>query len=846
MNVNLSAGSSFEFYDRNPLFSKEGQHTLDIDIDLGDPQNAYVYHDMHRIDCPRRPSGRAAVLFSEKGIVIKGTEIVLEIDERKAKIQIVSGNSELNYLSGGDQTLHSLDLGSTPELTPEVAMQSLTPGTYDFVCSPVCVKNEFLLSGTFMYVNAEDNVIYNEMCIGANKQATFVTGTTFNPLPYLYAIVERVVQALGYTMKANFIREDPAMSKLVVINGYHSRNYAEMMPNMLIDDFLTMVENFTGCVIVVDQAEKKVEILQQNFFYDNAGEEVIDSSDIIGDIQRKYDEDSPEGLLHHNVSYDFPKTETYNYWAIDKELWKTLLIEDCPDHSSEYTDPVFKEHFMNCWLHMNDGVMPTWGWSKDTVAAKYNRSIVYRDKGYTDNNLIVLRAIDDREKPTAMCIRIVNQYSGHYDERTDDELKLKIIPTEIVWWQDAYRNDRKVFLPVPFARQSDIPDTESTDSNEKGLNEFINEGAEQDNMEERLFVGFYLGKKNCNWQYNATSFIYLPVVVPSNIVEATTYALYGSEDYRGKWTGGYWAFPCFLRTARHDYGEPLCNMQILGETGMYNRYYKNTLNINFTQPVSIKFRSLDLRDSRKIFIIGNQRFFCAELKHRATANAVSEVIEGTFYQVLDNAEEVLPQRTITITAKVYQKEGRIVFLSSESLPCNVSFAFIARSAQTVMRKVFTMQKGTRAAYFYSSLMAYNNFAFDGDITPAVDDGRTTYTAEVVPVQTKEVDVSVAFLASTEHVGGTIDVRTSEVLEYPIEVEVGYSDGTQFRTCNVTIEAGTSRGTTEISELSEGDFSMAIMRTDDNDTNRYLPDNAQEPAGWAPPRQQDEVVPDDEE
>ena len=253
-----------------------------------------------------------------------------------------------------------------------------------------------------------------------------------------------------------------------------------------------------------------------------------------------------------------------------------------------------------------------------------------------------------------------------------------------------------------------------------------------------------------------------------------------------------------------------------------------------------------MRDSRKIFIIGNQRFFCAELKHRATANAVSEVIEGTFYQVLDNADEALPQRTITITAKVYQKEGCIVFLSSESLPCDVSFAFIARSSQSVMRKVFTMQKGTRTAYFYSSLMAFNSFAFDGDITPAVDDGRTTYTTEVVPVQTKEVYVSVAFLASTEHIGGTIDVRISEVLEYPIEVEVGYSDGTQFRTCNVTIGAGTSRGTTEISELPDGEFTMAIMRTDDNDTNRYMPDNAREEAEWAPPRQQDEVVPDDEE
>ena len=62
--VNLSKNAKFEFFDRNPLFPKEGQHTLDIDIDLGDPQNAMVYKHLHRIDVAKRPYGRPAMLCS--------------------------------------------------------------------------------------------------------------------------------------------------------------------------------------------------------------------------------------------------------------------------------------------------------------------------------------------------------------------------------------------------------------------------------------------------------------------------------------------------------------------------------------------------------------------------------------------------------------------------------------------------------------------------------------------------------------------------------------------------------------------------------------------------------------
>ena len=41
--VNISKGTRTDYYEKNPFFTNEGDYTLDIDINLNDPQNAKPY-----------------------------------------------------------------------------------------------------------------------------------------------------------------------------------------------------------------------------------------------------------------------------------------------------------------------------------------------------------------------------------------------------------------------------------------------------------------------------------------------------------------------------------------------------------------------------------------------------------------------------------------------------------------------------------------------------------------------------------------------------------------------------------------------------------------------------------
>ena len=138
-----------DFYTSNPFFTKKGEWTLDIDINLHDPQNALVYKSINRIDVRTHPTNRTAVLFNADRLILHGTEVIDSIDENKAKIQLVGGNSELNYLGGISRHIQDVDmgimnLGNTEQEMLDNAVASWG-GSYpdqEWVCLPVCIKNE--------------------------------------------------------------------------------------------------------------------------------------------------------------------------------------------------------------------------------------------------------------------------------------------------------------------------------------------------------------------------------------------------------------------------------------------------------------------------------------------------------------------------------------------------------------------------------------------------------------------------------------------------------------------------------------------------------------------------------
>lgn len=106
--VALPEDFSFELIRENPFFTKGGSFTFDISLNLDIPTNAKLYKHINRFNSATLFRNRSARLVVDGRTLLNGLEIILEINELSVSIQLASGNSELNFLVGGEKNYHLL------------------------------------------------------------------------------------------------------------------------------------------------------------------------------------------------------------------------------------------------------------------------------------------------------------------------------------------------------------------------------------------------------------------------------------------------------------------------------------------------------------------------------------------------------------------------------------------------------------------------------------------------------------------------------------------------------------------------------------------------------------------
>lgn len=118
-SVTLPQGLDLKIKQQNPLITKNGTFTLDLTLSLLERNNSILYKHIERLQAAAAFDNRKALLISDGHIIINGTEAFISNTNEEVKIQLLSGNSELNYFMGTDAYISSLDLGAETDLSNE-------------------------------------------------------------------------------------------------------------------------------------------------------------------------------------------------------------------------------------------------------------------------------------------------------------------------------------------------------------------------------------------------------------------------------------------------------------------------------------------------------------------------------------------------------------------------------------------------------------------------------------------------------------------------------------------------------------------------------------------------------
>lgn len=276
-DVALSDNVSFEYYRENPFISKKGAYSLDIDINLSDKDNAKIFAGMKRFNSKSYSDSASAELYDGARLVCKGTAIVLSKDDNLLKLQIVSDNSELNYICENSDKARSLPLGSASfSKSQAIENANLFYPQVNFTFPQILAYNNDRLG--YPYLNCYGNIVPGQFDYDPVR-------SRLAPQPFLLYYVSSVIDALGYRLVSNSFASDIRWRRLIMVNPYLTSDFARMLPDWTVSQLVEELEHFFGGFYIVDSNNSTARFVSVKQWYQTApvvyvNDNVLDNFDI--------------------------------------------------------------------------------------------------------------------------------------------------------------------------------------------------------------------------------------------------------------------------------------------------------------------------------------------------------------------------------------------------------------------------------------------------------------------------------------------------------------------------------------------------------------------------------------
>lgn len=440
--VVLSENFELELITENPYFTRNGEYTYDIDIDLRDAHNRSIYQNINRSDVTKGIKNRKATLMSGALEIISGMEVVLSIENYTAKIQIVAGNSQLNY-EGGDTNIRSMLLDGI-SMSSQEAVNTLFGNfpEYKVVYPPIVNYTE----------SNGDMSILNNVQVG--EDISFTDVENISPQYYLLYVVENLITKLGFTKGVNELEDDPVWSRLFIVNPYKDSILQELLPDWTINEFIEQIELFLDCIISIDKVNGRFNIISLNKYFEN--QDIVYLDNVIDDsVEKTFDVDTNYAFAYKYVSYDLPSDKYYNCLKLKDGVRENCSIVSSPEWDDFQTQ--YEQYYSGPYiLHSDD-------YGLDYVVTDYSVS------GETKKGLIIVDRFKD---------------AGDLDSR--DKSSFQIVPAEIEKIS-IYSVTGGRYLIGPAVKKL------KTDPGSNAINDLINSSEVKSDIPDKLYVGIYYG-----------------------------------------------------------------------------------------------------------------------------------------------------------------------------------------------------------------------------------------------------------------------------------------------------------------------------------------------------------------
>lgn len=571
----------------NPMFTKNGEYTYDITLQLTNPTNAKLYEHLNRLNSVTEvKSERTAILRADNRVYCNGTEVITGWTDDTVNIQIASGNSELNYVIGGNLQISFLDMKETTLTEGSYAPNEQTYPETDYNLAP-------------LYSDTDGKVLNQwDYYFGTNETPNWMPGGTYIPQPYLCAYINEVLTAVGYTLEVNQL-EDTVFKNLYICHAQHTTKWAEMLPGWSVVDFLSEIEKLFNMSLVVNNRDRTARLLFRSTIL--MGRSSSHVRQVIDEYESEVDEEPDiEDATTCDVNYVFGTGEFWKFACLGDGIRKAAKYDTIPA-----TYEADKDNRLSLWFRQ-DGI--------DKANTIYTDEATGRQFLY----LGILPAGNDVWPEYLM----VDQFAELSREDPDNEMELNIIPAEMVQCEWHKLQDGTgaqmyryfMWLPSPDA----VSDKETEE--ELPLADKVRNGVEEEDKENSghaaLSLAFYTGDYLIDKDGLGNSALN---------AERIRYPLPYIDEYAIR--------PCVGAEQIRFYYKTNSVGASLRLSALDTLFYQTQYDIDYNHGIKLSSYDPNVYDPMAVFEIRNKRYVCKEIEYTLDANGRKGAWTGTFYPI---------------------------------------------------------------------------------------------------------------------------------------------------------------------------------------------------------------------
>ena len=668
----IDEGQTLKLVREDTYFTKSGTYTYNISLPALCPENIAIFGALSR----KEVSKSAGIKFSARLIVnnhdvLNGTATVTSITDTEIKVQLMGGNSELNFYTKNEKRyLDELDLGtwyedegiSSSDLTmrtmaeeiqkqfisdisslgvhkayKELCKRLWNENTKEAPCKWValpCWNENFEITcndfGIKLFVENEENFY----CTCIND----VESVNLSIQPYLVPMIERIFEHLGYPVVENCLRDNDFFMKIVIMTANNRSAIARSLPHWTVSEFIKEVENLFAVVIYIDEVTKNTVIKSRGNFF-NEHVEYIDN--IFEEYTAEVDQEKTEDIANANIGY----SEVSEYDRIEEDIKKLAKY----DYSFDNED--FSTGLQNLIDHLY--YLRRADQSEDFSSLSKYKGTIFKICGRSA--IIELFDYVDEKGNTGTYhnharILLVDEFANrlHKEDSKEVDIELRICPSK-------YKTDNLVSfygIDDEFVGANTCYSLVKADNtNPAGIEEetapyiaglISGETDRPETQEEVMSICMYDGgfvKRDFNGDSTQEYFrsFLTQVAHPETGAQCFYPAGYLMSTFTANTYQGGGALQKFANESLalniDSFKQVIGGRQYTYRT-FYSEVFKHLNKIDTQVKYCFKFLSdrIDLKVN-STFIIRNKRFVCEKLEYNIKADGVSQLVTGYFYEL---------------------------------------------------------------------------------------------------------------------------------------------------------------------------------------------------------------------